>query len=72
MAYFTETTTPLANELSRTAALFTRISLRLRQRRAYRETLKGLSELSNRELDDLGLNRADLRRVSMEAAEATV
>lgn len=72
MAYLTDTTTPLAAEISRTAAFFDRLSLRYRQRRAYRETLRGLSDLSSRELDDLGLNRGDLRRVSWEAAENIV
>ena len=41
----------------------------LRQRRVYSETLAELRDLSDRELDDIGIRRADLRRIAREAAE---
>ena len=36
--------------------------------RKYRDTLNELDNLSERELDDLGLNRSDVRRVARNAA----
>lgn len=38
------------------------------RRRIYRTTLTELQSLSNRELADLGMSRAELRRVAYEAA----
>ncbi len=38
------------------------------RRRVYRRTLAELTALSDRDLADLGLFRADLRRVALEAA----
>ncbi len=40
--------------------------------RVYRRTVNELSELSNRELADLGLHRSMIRRVAMQAAEEYV
>ncbi|UZD91724.1 DUF1127 domain-containing protein [Cognatishimia activa] len=45
------------------AALMTRFELY----RAYRRTVKELSELSNRELADLGLSRSGIRGTAIEA-----
>jgi uncharacterized protein YjiS (DUF1127 family) len=45
------------------------LATRYKQHRLYRETLDGLSALSNRELTDLGLNRSELRRVSWDATK---
>ena len=41
------------------------------QRRVYRNTLDELTQLNDRDLADLGLHRADLRRVAREAAGIT-
>ena len=41
---------------------------RLEQRKIYRETLRELMTLSDRELNDLGLNRSTIRRVAWQAA----
>ena len=38
------------------------------QRKIYRDTLNELRNLSNRDLDDLGLNRTMLKRVAYQAA----
>ena len=37
------------------------------RRRLYRETLRELNTLSNRELADLGLHRSQIKRVAIEA-----
>ena len=39
------------------------------KRRVFRETVAELSALSNRELADLGINRAEIRRIALAAAE---
>ena len=41
---------------------------RIKRRRLFRQTFNELSALSTRDLADLGLTRADIRRVAMEAA----
>jgi len=41
---------------------------RLARHRKYRQTVAELAALSERELSDLGLSRADIRRVAREAA----
>jgi len=38
------------------------------QRKIYRATVAELSELSNRELADLGLHRSMIKRIALEAA----
>jgi len=49
---------------------------RLRQRYAawkiYRSTLDELHMLSDRELDDIGVARADIRRIARETAEMEI
>ena len=39
----------------------------MKKRRHYHETMKALSGLSTRELNDIGINRGDIRRLSLEA-----
>ncbi|QRZ13475.1 DUF1127 domain-containing protein [Paracoccus methylovorus] len=41
------------------------------RRAVYRQTLRELADLSTRELDDLGLNRSNIRSVAYEAAWGT-
>ena len=40
----------------------------LEKRRIYRQTVRELSALSTRELNDLGINRSMISRIAMEAA----
>lgn len=44
------------------------IVARIEQHSRYRQTVRELRVLSARELDDLGLNYGDIRRVAYEAA----
>ena len=68
MAYL-NTTSATGNRFAAVAAsLFETMVTRYKQRRLYRETFDGLSALNNRELEDLGLSRGDLRRVARESA----
>lgn len=41
---------------------------RYRRWRRYRDTLRELSSLSTRELDDLGIRRSDIGRVARQAS----
>ena len=71
MAYASNTrTAPIANglgqRLNRWAAEFGAWNSR---RRIYRTTYNELSMLADRELNDLGIARADIRRIASEAAE---
>ncbi len=52
------------------ASWFTRLADELRRARLERQTYAQLSDLTDRELDDLGLNRASLRDVARRAADA--
>ena len=69
MAYVNTTSATTTSFFARICTAFDALATRYKQHRLYRETLDGLSALSNRELNDLGLNRYDLRRVSWEAAK---
>ena len=44
------------------------IRLTLARRRMFGQTLRELSALTDRELSDLGMHRADIRRIAAEAA----
>ncbi|WP_170758751.1 DUF1127 domain-containing protein [Ruegeria lacuscaerulensis] len=50
-------------------SLFEAAKTRFTRYRIYRQTVNELSELSNRELADLGLHRSMIRRVALQAAE---
>lgn len=50
------------------AGLFARFSRNLRQRKVYKSTYRELSQLSTRELDDLGISRSMISRLAHEAA----
>jgi uncharacterized protein YjiS (DUF1127 family) len=49
-------------------AWFDELSTKFARFRLFRQTLNELSELSNRELADLGLNRSIIKRVAYQAA----
>lgn len=69
MAYFTDTTASAATQPRRIAALFDAISLKLRQRKVYRQTYDELCTLTTRDMADLGFSRGDFRRLAREAAD---
>ncbi|WP_171120631.1 MULTISPECIES: DUF1127 domain-containing protein [unclassified Ruegeria] len=51
------------------ASLIEAAKARYARHRVYRQTVNELSELSNRELADLGLHRSMIRRLALRAAE---
>lgn len=51
-------------------ALVDSVRTRIDQVRVYRQTVRSLSELSDRDLQDLGLSRAMIRAIAREAAQA--
>lgn len=57
--------------VERIGALITRFWAHRARKRAYTQTFRELSALSNHELADLGLGRSDIRRVAHEAAYGT-
>jgi len=67
MAFYTDTAT--AAQPRRAAAFFDAIALKLRQNKVYRTTLNELHTLTARDMNDLGISRADFRRLSREAAD---
>ncbi len=71
MAYFTDTPAVGSARPSRIAAFFDGVKLRMRQRKVYRQTFNELCTLTARDMADLGLCRADFRRLSLEAADMT-
>ncbi|MGJ8544962.1 MAG: DUF1127 domain-containing protein [Sulfitobacter sp.] len=68
MTYYTDTAARNVGTSNRAATFFGALLTKMKTRRLYRETFNGLSNLTNRELADLGLSRSELRRVSWEAA----
>ncbi len=68
MAYLNVTAGNYETLGNRAARLVAPIVTHIKQRRLYRETFNGLSALTDRELDDLGLNRSELHSVSLESA----
>ena len=69
MAYASNTQSAARNGLAtRFDALLIDIRARLARRRVFNQTLHELSQLSNRELADLGLSRTEIRRVAWQAA----
>lgn len=70
MTHVTETSA-IANRPSRIAAFFDTVGLKVRQRRAYRQTYNELCSMTARDLSDLGMCRGDFNRIAGEAAAAT-
>ncbi len=52
----------------RIAAAYKSMAARFASHRVYRQTVSELSELSTRELDDLGISRSMIKRIALEAA----
>ena len=68
MAYTNTSSVTHTPSITRLGEAVAELRARYKTYRLYRDTLDGLSALSNRELDDLGLSRSELRRVAEEAA----
>jgi uncharacterized protein YjiS (DUF1127 family) len=68
MAYLNSTRATSFGIGERIATVFRSIRDAMQRRRVYQQTLRELNTLSNRELADLGLHRAMLTRVAIEAA----
>ena len=54
--------------VARLNVIVANIADRIARRRIYNNTLRELSQLSGRELADLGLHRSQLKRIAFEAA----
>jgi len=72
MAYTTTAASTGNPLMGRIASLYANIVIRIKQRRAYRETYEGLSALNNRDLTDLGLTRSELHSVAKASARKSV
>lgn len=70
MAYVNTTSAQTPSFFARIGTTLDALATRYKRYRMYRQTLNGLSELSNRELNDLGLSRANLRSVAWESANS--
>lgn len=65
----TLTNTAPAPRMSGFAGIMENFRLMRARRREYNRTFMELSRLSERELNDIGLTRGDVRRVALEAAD---
>ncbi len=68
MAFATDTRTASISLGARFAEIRAQFAEALEARRVYRRTLSELSELSGRDLADLGISRSEIRRIALEAA----
>ncbi|MCF6315658.1 MAG: DUF1127 domain-containing protein [Marinosulfonomonas sp.] len=68
MAYATEIHASHGDITHRIAAKLKSAAQRFANYRVYRKTVSELSALSSRELDDLGISRSMIKRISLEAA----
>lgn len=68
MAHMTETNTAARPLFHRIAELGNFIATRFARYQTYRTTLAELSMLTDRDLDDLGIRRADVHAIAAEAA----
>ena len=67
MAYLTQTQAGSESRVETSKALWSSLTTRIAEYRAYRRTLAELRTLSPAELNDLGLNQTMLKSVAMEA-----
>ncbi|MEM1266654.1 MAG: DUF1127 domain-containing protein [Pseudomonadota bacterium] len=61
------TTAPRGFAIPALAPLFSELRARFERSRRYRETFDELNRLSDRELTDLNISRADIHRIAHEA-----
>ena len=71
MAFFTDTQAPATGISGRFAHLIDELRDALARRKIMRATYNELATLSTRELDDLGINRTQIRSIAYEAAYGT-
>ena len=71
MAYVNATRSATASLADRISAAVADLKEGLRRRRIYRQTVRELNALSSRELADLGIHRAMITRIALEAAYGT-
>jgi uncharacterized protein YjiS (DUF1127 family) len=67
MAYAANTQVAPANIFARGAEILATVGAYIERRRVYKQTVRELSALSNRELADLGLSRSMIRSIALEA-----
>ncbi|MFN7224012.1 MAG: DUF1127 domain-containing protein [Paracoccaceae bacterium] len=68
MAYVNSSRTAAYGIADRAAAIVKSFRVGLERRRVFKQTVRELQALSNRELADLGIHRAMISRVANEAA----
>ena len=68
MAYITQDAAPSAIIAQRIAGFVQKVITAAERRAVYRTTYAELSQLSNRELADMGMNRSMIKQVAMDAA----
>lgn len=68
MAYVNTRAAAAAGLRDRVGALIGSVQDYLRRQRVFRQTLRELDALSDRELSDLGMHRADIETIAREAA----
>ncbi len=69
MAYLNTTTKHGTSHAAQAAFFMNEIATRYKRYRIYRQTFNELSELSTRELNDLGFSRSELRYLARKAAQ---
>lgn len=72
MAYTTATQAPQTFFTARFGAAVESVVAHYKLRKLYRETYRSLSALDDRELEDLGLSRAGLQRISWDSARSAL
>ena len=68
MAYANSTRAARSSFSVRLAAVTRYVRSKLQRRRMYSQTMQELNALTDRELADLGIQRADIRQIAIEAA----
>ncbi len=68
MAYATQTLTLSAGISARLTAVVANLKDNMARRATFKQTVRELSTLSNRELADLGLSRSMIKSIAYEAA----
>ncbi len=68
MAFLTDTGIRTGGISGRIAAFRAHLAERAERRRIFNQTYSELSQLSDRELGDIGLSRSDISRVAREAS----